>query len=322
MTERRLDLVRYRTRSTFRHRRGGYLALIILLGLVGGLGLGSLAAARRTQSSFSDLLATTNPSDLEVSIYSGGNGGPNVGSSALTRKIARLPGVRHVAAGFVVTGAPLTSTGRRDPGHGVGLSGGQRERSLLYPGSDGAEPGSPGVTATGRRNRRRAGRRQAARVARRSGHPVRVLLERAAEPAGLRDEGRATGTTDEHEDRWSGIVEFRDRRGRRRYPADVHTPDTSLRRGGAGARRIVGRPELRHQDIGRAINGAARRARDCSSHPARRPGHRPRVDTRRRQGGPLPQADLHRLGGVRSGRPSRHRSRRHPTRGAPAARRP
>ncbi len=67
MTERRLDLVRYRTRSTFRHRWGGYLALIILLGLVGGLGLGSLAAARRTQSSFSDLLATTNPSDLQVS---------------------------------------------------------------------------------------------------------------------------------------------------------------------------------------------------------------------------------------------------------------
>jgi hypothetical protein len=47
--ERRLGLARYRTRSTFRHRWGGYLALIVLLDLVGGLGLGSLAAARRTQ---------------------------------------------------------------------------------------------------------------------------------------------------------------------------------------------------------------------------------------------------------------------------------
>ena len=84
----------------------------MLVGLVGGLGLGSLAAARRTQSSFSVLLASTNPSDFDVSIYSGGNGGPSVGSSAsLTRKIARLPDVRHVAAGFVVTGAPLTRDG-------------------------------------------------------------------------------------------------------------------------------------------------------------------------------------------------------------------
>ncbi len=83
-----------------------------MVGLIGGLGLGSLAAARRTQSSFSVLLASTNPSDLEVSIYSGGNGGPNFDYSAsLTRKIARLPGVRHVAAGFVLTGAPLTSDG-------------------------------------------------------------------------------------------------------------------------------------------------------------------------------------------------------------------
>ena len=60
-----------------------------MVALIGGLGLGSLAAARRTQSSFSVLLAATNPSDLDVSIYSGGNGGPNVGSSA------RSPGRSH-----------------------------------------------------------------------------------------------------------------------------------------------------------------------------------------------------------------------------------
>ena len=105
-------MIRYRLRATTRHRWPGLLTLIVLVGLVGGLGLGSLAAARRTQSSFSVLLASTNPSDFDVSIYSGGNGGPSVGSSAsLTRKIARLPDVRHVAAGFVVTGAPLTRDG-------------------------------------------------------------------------------------------------------------------------------------------------------------------------------------------------------------------
>ena len=109
MRGQRLGLVRYRTRSTFRHRWAGYLALIVLLGLVGGLGLGSLAAARRTQSSFSVLLATTNPSDLQVSIYSGD--GTIDYRASLTREIARLPGVRHVAAGFVAAGAPLTRDG-------------------------------------------------------------------------------------------------------------------------------------------------------------------------------------------------------------------
>ena len=82
-----------------------------MVALIGGLGLGSLAAARRTQSSFSVLLAATNPSDFDVSIYSGGTVAPTSATSALTRKIARLPGVRHVAAGFVVTGAPLTPDG-------------------------------------------------------------------------------------------------------------------------------------------------------------------------------------------------------------------
>ena len=92
-----VSLARYRMRSTFRHRWAGYVSLILLVGLVGGLGLGSLAAARRTQSSFSVLLAATNPSDLEVSIYSGG-GGPNLDyQPSLTREIARIRGVSHVA---------------------------------------------------------------------------------------------------------------------------------------------------------------------------------------------------------------------------------
>jgi hypothetical protein len=105
-------VARYRARATFRHRWASYLTIVVMVGLIGGLGLGSLAAARRTQSSFSVLLATTNPSDFEVSIYSGGNGGPNLDYSAsLAEKIARLPGVRHVAARFVTTGAPLTRDG-------------------------------------------------------------------------------------------------------------------------------------------------------------------------------------------------------------------
>ncbi len=111
MTGGALGVARYRLRTTFRHRWGGYLSLVVLVGLIGGLGLGSLAAARRTQSSFSTFLASTNPSDFSVSAYGvGGVSAPNF-DPALLAAIARLPHVRHVAAALEVTGAPLAADG-------------------------------------------------------------------------------------------------------------------------------------------------------------------------------------------------------------------
>ena len=56
----------YRFGATFRQRRGGYLTIVLLLGLVGGTALGALAGARRTQSSYPVYLANTKPSDLQV----------------------------------------------------------------------------------------------------------------------------------------------------------------------------------------------------------------------------------------------------------------
>ena len=107
-----LGVASYRLRTTFRHRWPSYVSLVVLVALVGGLGLGSLAAARRTQSSFSTFLASTNPSDLTVTLYSGGVGTTNPNyDPALTAAIARLPDVRRVAPGIVLTGAPLASDG-------------------------------------------------------------------------------------------------------------------------------------------------------------------------------------------------------------------
>ncbi len=56
----------YRFAATWRRQRGGYLALVLLIGLLAGIALGSISAARRTASSFSTFLARTNPSDLTI----------------------------------------------------------------------------------------------------------------------------------------------------------------------------------------------------------------------------------------------------------------
>jgi len=94
----------YRFRCTLPSAWGGYLALVLLLGLVGGLALGSVAAARRTQSAFPAYLASTNPSDLTVLTGLAGAPGGQAGQAgqgydpAVIAKIAALPHVRHVTS--------------------------------------------------------------------------------------------------------------------------------------------------------------------------------------------------------------------------------
>ena len=56
----------YRFRATFARRWGGLLAIVVLIALLGGLAMGAVAGARRTQSSFPAYLARTNASDLAI----------------------------------------------------------------------------------------------------------------------------------------------------------------------------------------------------------------------------------------------------------------
>lgn len=87
----------YRFKATFRQRRGGYLAIILLVGLIGGLALGAVAGARRTQSSFSTYLASTNPSVFQVfdAFQNPSLGFTNGYEPATVARIAALPGVRR-----------------------------------------------------------------------------------------------------------------------------------------------------------------------------------------------------------------------------------
>ena len=100
----------YRFVVTWRRQRGGYLTLVLLIGLAGGIALGSIAAARRTASSFSTFLARTNPSDLTI-VPAGGLSGY---SQSLIGQIRRLSHVARVES-YVALSASLIKSGRTEP---------------------------------------------------------------------------------------------------------------------------------------------------------------------------------------------------------------
>ena len=107
-----LRVTRYRFRATFGRRWGDYLSIVLLVGLLGGLAIGAVAAARRTQSSFTTFLASTNPSDLTIAVFPPGSGASEGGYSAkLTAGIKQLPDVKRVRSWVEPFGLPLGSNG-------------------------------------------------------------------------------------------------------------------------------------------------------------------------------------------------------------------
>jgi hypothetical protein len=99
------QLAWYRFRVTFGRRWGGYLA--VLIGLVGGVAMGSVVAARRTDASYPKFLAGTNPSDLVVQPFTAPAYSPR-----FVRQLARLPHVAGAAVAVPLTAATLTPSGR------------------------------------------------------------------------------------------------------------------------------------------------------------------------------------------------------------------
>src|SRR5580658_3796849 len=102
-----LGVARYRLPSTLRRGRGAYLSIVLLIGLIGGLAMASIAAGRLTQSSYPTYLASTNPSDLTVSVFNA-TGAP---AGSLQTKIAHLPDVKRVRDLIVPTIVPLAKNG-------------------------------------------------------------------------------------------------------------------------------------------------------------------------------------------------------------------
>jgi len=89
----------YRFRATFGRRWPGYLTIILLVGLVGGLAMGSIAGARRTQSSFPVYAASTNPAQIQAfESFLDPQVGDNAGYyPARALAIAHLPHVKEAA---------------------------------------------------------------------------------------------------------------------------------------------------------------------------------------------------------------------------------
>jgi hypothetical protein len=84
----------YRFGATFRTRSSGYLTIVLLVGLLGGLAMGSMAGARRTQSSFDTLIARSNPSQLTglTGVYN-----PTIGQSGYSPSlISAMEHLRYV----------------------------------------------------------------------------------------------------------------------------------------------------------------------------------------------------------------------------------
>jgi hypothetical protein len=75
------------SRTSFSRRRASYLGLVLLLAVLGGVAMGSVSGARRTESSYNTFLTSTNPSDMTVTLF-----GPN-----LTSRLSHLALVRRIS---------------------------------------------------------------------------------------------------------------------------------------------------------------------------------------------------------------------------------
>jgi FtsX-like permease family len=127
-----VSLAWYRFRATFRRRWTGYLSVVLLVGLVGGVAMGAIAGARRTQSAFPAYLAATDASQLTMQASSNASQFTAEQIEKLGQQLEHLPHVTRLAVApnlFVVPlgphGRPLPSAVNNDDVTAIGSEHGE-----------------------------------------------------------------------------------------------------------------------------------------------------------------------------------------------------
>ena len=117
MRARAMSFAGYRFRTTLRSELSYYVSVILLVGALGGLSMGAVAAARSTESSFSDYVASSHVPDLFVldGVINPAIGLDSAYNPALLRKLSHLPHVERVVSTLELNMGPLTPKGRPLP---------------------------------------------------------------------------------------------------------------------------------------------------------------------------------------------------------------
>jgi hypothetical protein len=104
----------YRLRATRRSELSYFFTVILLVGALGGLSMGAVAAARSTQSSPSDYTASAHVPPLYVfdGVINPSIGLDSAYNPSLLKKLSHLPYVEHVESTVELNMGPLTSQGK------------------------------------------------------------------------------------------------------------------------------------------------------------------------------------------------------------------
>ena len=107
----------YRLRTTYKTERSYFLSVILLVGALGGLSMGAVAAARSTESSFSDYVASSHVPQLYVfdGVINPAIGLDSAYNAPLLKTLSHLPHVRGVASTVELNMGPTSRAGQPLP---------------------------------------------------------------------------------------------------------------------------------------------------------------------------------------------------------------
>lgn len=108
----------YRFRSTLRSRWTTYVSLALFIAVLGGVAMGTVAGARRTETSFTSLLNSRNASQVfgPIQVYNPQAGYKTGYSASAIDLVRRLPHVAHVEALVGLNAFPVGPHGQALPG--------------------------------------------------------------------------------------------------------------------------------------------------------------------------------------------------------------